>query len=115
MPRGPSALPPSCRWKLRRRTSRWRPTERELRAFTHLLVGGAHTLEPAGYYLNDLRVIRVSQSRLTRTPAARRVCGGWSHGHDWRRARIRVHPASPTSAGATGEGTFRIGSSRHSV
>src|SRR5918993_215897 len=35
---GPSALPPSCRWKLRRRTSRWRPTQRGLRALTHLLV-----------------------------------------------------------------------------
>src|SRR5918993_4181197 len=110
MARGPSALPPSCRWKLRRRTSRWRPTERGLRALTHLLGGGAHTLEPAGCYLNDLRVIRVSQSRLTRTPATGSVCGGWSHGHDRRRARIRVHPASPTSAGATGEETFRIGS-----
>src|SRR5215217_7873083 len=99
MGRRPSARPPTSRWRSRRPTSRWRPTGRGLRAFTHLLVGGAHTLEPDAYYLYDLRIIRASQSGLARNHATTIGCGGWSQGEDLRRVRIRLHPASPTSPG----------------
>ena len=56
--------------------------------------GGQHVVEDAGLLL------RVSQRPAlgdrVHTPATARGCGGWSHGHDVQRARIRVHPASPT-------------------